>query len=150
MANPQLWSFVGAWLFGIIAHRYSLGILLKNKAQRSKVEAQKVASGLWRTECLEFLLSMPASTVLMLLLLPLVVDWVPWLQGLRQSQPRAFFVGVGVLGYQFPYNAIRQQLLRATKETLEVWISHSIRRSKVSQTRPPLHNRRQTRRVKKD
>jgi hypothetical protein len=133
-----LFAFAGAWLTAILARRKDIVALAKNELQRTSDEKKRVKGGLRRGLVLEFLLFAPASTVLILLLLPLFLKYFPMrfpgnllvqMTNQATSEPvsstelrRAGYTLVGVIGYVLPLAAIKHLVIRFVEGLLSQFI----------------------------
>jgi hypothetical protein len=133
-----LFAFVGAWLTAILARRNDIVILAKNELQRTTEEKKKVRGGIRRGMLLEFLLFVPASTALILLLLPLFLKYLPMkfpgnllAQLTAQVTPestiptevrRAAYALVGVIGYLLPLATVKHLVIRFVEGLLNQFV----------------------------
>ncbi len=110
--------FFSAELIFLLMRKKDIEILLKKKSQREPQEQYQVERGLLRSIIFEGILFVPASsTLIMLLLLPLIMVWLQsWLSTIPQGE-MSVYAGMGILSYQFPF-AVVQQLI--TQRALKV------------------------------
>ncbi len=101
----QPYAFVGATLFFLIAKSKDIFIVIKDESERSEEEAIKIKQGLLKSLLLEVFVFVPASTLLMLLIAPLVIQ--TQLSQMDVSKKIASYTLVGVLSYGFPFSTIR-------------------------------------------
>jgi hypothetical protein len=117
-AHPSLITLVASELFLIIVRSGDISILIKNRTQRNNEEQARVSGGLLRSLVLEFLLFVPASAALVLLLLPLVKARF---EGLFTSPNgvAGFYALLGLVSYGFPFALIRRAVTRIALLTLK-------------------------------
>jgi|GEM_PF-4122206 len=109
---PYLFTLMSAELFFFLLRANDLKILVKQDRQRTLQEQARVTRGLRRSLLLECLLFVPASAVLLLLLVPLVAPVVP------SARLRAFHALLGLVSYGFPFGAVRGIVTRVAVNAL--------------------------------
>jgi hypothetical protein len=120
-----LFALLGAWLFALLFKGKDVIALAKNDTQRTPDEKKKVKSGLFRSLLIEFSILVPASTALILLILPfasrLLAQSGPLERLLAESFEirGSFYVIVGVFSYNFPFAAVRQVATRIALNTIK-------------------------------
>jgi hypothetical protein len=120
---PWLVTLVSSELLLLIARARTIDILVRNRTQRSAAEQRSVDRGSSRSLFLEILLFVPASAVLSLLILPPpLIAKFPWLISLPANRI-AFYAGLGLTSYGFPFATIRHVVTRAALNTLQEFVS---------------------------
>lgn len=159
-----LFAFVGAWLTAILARRKDILILAKNELQRTSEEKKSIKGGLRRGLWLEFLLFAPASTALILLLLPLFLRYVPvkfpgaslarmTTQAASESVNsielrRAGYTLVGVIGYVLPLATIKYLVIRFVEGLLDQFIQFRNKDTASREIAPPTRKKQRQKREK--
>jgi hypothetical protein len=118
--SPEVWTFVAAELVLVLARSRDLTVLIKSKAQRTRLEQQDVNRGLLRGLFLEALLFVPASSLLLLLLSPVVL---PVTMSSSTPSTTAAYALVGIASYGFPFAAIKRAITRIAANTLREFVT---------------------------
>jgi hypothetical protein len=133
-----LFALLGAWLFALIFKGKDLALLAKRDNQRTPEEKKKVKTGLVRALLIEFVLLVPASTTLILLITPAVLRVAATGVGaaLQESTDlrRAFYVLVGAISYNFPFATVREIATRVALNTIEEFYLRQHRRDSERKT----------------
>ncbi len=121
--TPELFTLFSAWLFSLLTQSPSIRTLAKTASQRSDLEQAQVKQGLLRESLLEFFLFVPAS-VLMALWIgpPTILHLFPALAktiGSSGDLKNAFYAGLGIASYHFPYDGLRLILVNIIKTIIE-------------------------------
>jgi hypothetical protein len=120
-----LFSLLGAWLFSLLFRGKDLVSLAKKEDQCTQEEKEKIKMGLVRSIVIEFFILVPASTTLILLILPLLLQIFARSIATEYSfmksvdQRRAFYVMIGIISYNFPFAAVRQIATRIALNTIK-------------------------------
>jgi len=117
-AHPWLIILLASELFLVITRSREITILVKKPTQRTEEEQKNVERGLFRSILLELLLFVPASVVLVLLLLPLARNKFVSFFTSPGSWMAAYSL-VGLISYGFPFAAVRQIVTRVALHTLQ-------------------------------
>jgi hypothetical protein len=122
MGLPEwAFTFIAAWLLFVIVRSHQITVSLKSQTQRTAQEKKEIQRGLKRSTALECFMYVPASAALLVLLAPLVTEFVfkKYKSLDSPSGHRAFYTVVGLLSYEFPFEAIKRLLtnraIRAVK-----------------------------------
>jgi hypothetical protein len=122
-ARLPLIALLSAELYLCLARSRELTILAKVPSQRTQGEQREVDRGLRRSVLLEALLLVPASVLLMLLLVvPFAMEsaWIKQCsEGIRSSSYAAF----GLVSFGFPFTAVRRAVTRVALRTLTEFAS---------------------------
>jgi hypothetical protein len=119
-----LFTLLGAWLFALLFKGRDIIALSKTATQRTAEEKKKVKEGLFRALLIEVFLLVPASAVLILIILPFLLKILGYATSvtnlLSQSSElrRGFYALVGILSYNFPFATVREIATRVALNTL--------------------------------
>jgi len=113
--SPEAWTFVAAELVLVLARSRELTVIIKSKAQRTRLEQHDVNGGLHRRLFLEALLFIPASSLLLLLPARVVL---PATMSSRTPSTTAAYALIGIASYGFPFAAIQRAITRIALNTL--------------------------------
>lgn len=123
LSNPWLITVASSELFLVIVRSGEIGILAKNESQRTSEEQSQVSRGLRRSLVLESILFVPASAILALLLFPpLAAARFPSLFA-TSGGVAAFYAGLGIISYGFPFAALRKIVTTVALNTLREFAS---------------------------
>lgn len=123
--SDTLFALLGAWLFALLFKGKDIIALAKNDTQRTSDEKKRAKTGLFRSLLIEFLIFVPASTALILLILPFLSRIFAQSTSLERILAESFeirgsfYVIVGVLSYNFPFAAVRQIATRIALNTIK-------------------------------
>ena len=112
-------SFVCAELFMLLTRAREIILLLKRDGQRSPVERKEVARGLCRAVLLEGFVFLPASVLLVLIVVRPLVLLLPFGFFYQEPTSQAIYGLLGILSYQFPFSVVRRVITRAALKTLQ-------------------------------
>ena len=136
-------GLTGAWLFALLFRGRDLVVVTKNDSQRTGEERKKVRGGLARTLVVEFFILVPASTALILLVAPFLVNLLARSSGLAKAVEqssdvrRGFYVTLGILSYNFPFVAVREIATRIALNTVkEFYLSQRKHDASVEREQP--------------
>ncbi len=103
-------------------------VLIKSDSQRTPVEQHEVERGLCRAVLLEGCVFLPASVLLVLvvvrpliLLMPLSSIFYP------ETASQALYGLLGILSYQFPFAVVRRIVTRIALQTLQSFASIALK-----------------------
>lgn len=125
-------TFIGAFLFFLIARSQEITIVLKESSQRTSDEEYRVKRGLRRSLILEIFMFVPVSALLIILITPLLL---PFTQIEDQEQKRyAWYTLLGIVSYGFPFAAIKELIIKIALRTLNEYatITSEFKREKIS------------------
>jgi len=120
-----LFALLGAELFAMLFKGKDLIALSKKKTQHTPEEEEKIEAGLARGLALEFFILVPASTLLILLILPLLLQILPHSNSIEAILAksvdirRSSYVALGIISYNFPFVAVKEIATRITLNTLK-------------------------------
>jgi len=113
---PEVALYGCAWLLCLVVKSADITTLVKAKSQRTLGEQKRVARGLLRSILLEFLVFVPASATIVLLLAPVLVPK----RAMLSSIPRvSVYAALGLSSYGFPFAGIRHLIRRMALVTLQ-------------------------------
>lgn len=116
--HPWLITLAASELFLVIVRSKDITILFKKSTQRTNEERLNVERGLLRSIILELLIFAPASSALVLLLLPLIHSRFDSLFN-SPSTAIAAYALVGLVSYGFPFAAVRRIATTVALNTLK-------------------------------
>src|SRR5262245_57798132 len=125
-----LFALLGAWLFALLFKGKDIVALAKKDPQRTPEERKKVKAGLLRSLLIEFCILVQASTTLILLVLPLILQataksaWIDEALVKSVDMRRGFYVSMGMISYNFPFAAVRQVATRIALNTIKEFYDH--------------------------
>jgi len=99
----QILTLIGAELLFLLTRSQDLIVLCKSRKQRTPAEKARFDAGLGRSLVLEFLVFVPASALLVLLLSPLVLDHLA-----VSANRSGVYALLGVMSYGFPFSGLKQ------------------------------------------
>lgn len=120
-----LFTLLGAWLFALLFKGRELIALGKKESQRTSEEKKKVGEGLFRALLIEFFLLVPASAVLILIILPFLSrilgfsDSIANVTSKSAEMRHGFYALVGMVSYNFPFATVREIATRVALNTLK-------------------------------
>jgi hypothetical protein len=117
-SHPSLVTLAASELFLIIVRSGDISILSKKESQRTPDERVKASGGLIRSLALEFLLFVPASAALILLVLPLVKSRFDSMFSTSDGVI-GFYALLGLVSYGFPFALIRRAVTAIALNTLK-------------------------------
>ena len=130
--TDAVFAFIGAWLAVILARRKEILTLTKSESQRSSEEKKRVKAGLNRGLLLEFFLFAPASTLLLLLILPLLLKYLPLkfpnnvlIQSTGEAVSelrRAGYALIGVVSYVLPLATVKHLVIQFAEGLLNQYL----------------------------
>jgi len=112
--NAKVWTFVAAELVFILARSRDIVVVIKSKQQRTNEEQHQVGRGLLRSLFLEAFIFVPASALLLCLIVPSLVP-NHWFEG---NRIQAFYSILGVVSYGFPFATFKRMITRLALKTL--------------------------------
>jgi hypothetical protein len=121
-------SFGCAELFMLLMRARELTVLIKKQIQRSPVEREQVERGLLRSVLLEAVLFVPASVILVLVIVRPLAQLLP-LPGVFSTNPgsQALYGLLGILSYEFPFALVRRVVTRIALHTLQSFASIALK-----------------------
>lgn len=114
---PQVWIIGSAELVFVLVRSRDIQTLFKRPTQRSTKEQYQIGRGLGRSLVLEFLVFVPVSAVLVLLVAPLALPEDLLSPG--GSRVSATYAALGIASYGFPFVTIRRAVTRIALNTLK-------------------------------
>jgi hypothetical protein len=112
----------------LLTRTREITLLLKNNSQRSSIEQQEVARGLLRAVLLEGCVFLPASVLLVLIVIRPLILLSPFLASLSPgAASQAVYGLLGILSYQFPFAAVRRVVTRIALQTLQSYTSIALK-----------------------
>jgi hypothetical protein len=121
MWAESLATLVGAWLFFLVMNGNTIKLLSKKAAQRLPEEQERINRGLARETVVEFLLLVPASAALLVMIKPFLIRTVPGLAPLATAatpERIALHTIIGIVSYSFPFGALRDRISSAIQAGL--------------------------------
>jgi hypothetical protein len=112
-------TIVSSELFLVIVRSRDISILAKNQSQRTDDEQSQVSRGLMRSLILELVLFVPASAILVLLIFPPLAAAKFSSAFVSRDAIVAFYTGLGIMSYGFPFAAFRRIVTRLALNTLK-------------------------------
>lgn len=119
-----LFTLLGAVLYALLYRGRDITVLIKSEQQRNEQEQAAVEGGLLRSLLVEFLALIPASSLLFFLILPLFFKITRFGDTLQATLAGdfwlllAFYVGAGMVSYNFPFVLVKEMATRITLNTL--------------------------------
>jgi hypothetical protein len=114
--------WLSALAFSVLARSREILVLVKPESQRNPQERSEVHRGLARGVVFEFLIFVPLSTALTVLILPPLIleqQAVKTFVFASRENSICFEALLGVLSYNFPFAAVRRFVTRVAFRTLQ-------------------------------
>jgi hypothetical protein len=126
-AHLALIALLSAELYLCLARSRELTILTKLPSQRTSGEQREVGRGLTRSVLPEALLFVPASVLLMLLLVGPYAMESAWILRLSNGARFSSYAAFGLVSFGFPFAAVRRLVTRMALRTLTEFanVTHS-------------------------
>lgn len=112
--NPYYILFLAAELTFILVNSDDIKLACKSKTQRTDAEQTRVDQGLSRSLLLDFLVFVPVSAFMVLLLSLALIEY----SGIPDSKILATYVILGIVSYGFPLASIRLLMVNVVLRTL--------------------------------
>jgi hypothetical protein len=108
-----------AELFMLLAHGPEVKILFKKDSQLSSKERKEIEGGLARSVLVDGIVFVPASIVLMLIIIrPMLLTFLPWARFTASLPSNSMSGLLGIIGYQFPFITVKKVVMRMALITL--------------------------------